>query len=163
MKKLLAVMMAVVMMMAIAVPAFAATLDTATQSGEAVVITDTSGIVGDGTYTVTYPATMTLTWSATSTEFSYSVTSQLKTGKCVSVEILDKDSNGLLMVNASNETLAYSLSGTTTATTTRPVVAADDTDATFKFTVDVEKDAWDAAAYDEYKDTLTFSSAVVDL
>ncbi len=159
MKKILAIAMAIVMMMAIAVPAFAATLDTATQSGDAVVITDTSGIVGDGTYTVTYPATMSLTWSAESTGFEYSVTSQLKTGKCVSVVITDKDANGLVMVNAGGATLAYSLSGTTATTTSAPVV----TDETFNYSVDVAKEAWDAAAFDTYQDTLTFSSEVVDL
>ncbi len=159
MKKILAIAMAIVMMMAIAVPAFAETLDVNTQSGDAVVLTDTSGIVGDGTYTVTYPATMALTWGVESTGFEYSVTSQLKTGKCVSVAITDKDANGLVMVNAGGETLAYSLGGTISTTTSAPVV----TDETFNYSVDVAKAAWDAAAFDEYKDTLTFSSEVVDL
>lgn len=159
MKKLLAVMMAIVMMMAIAVPAFAATLDVDSASGDATVITDTSGVVGDGTYTVTYPATMSLTWGAESTGFQYSVTSQLKTGKCVEVEIVDKDANGLVMVNGDGATLAYALNGTTSATTSAPVV----TDEAFDYSVDVAKAAWDAAAFDTYQDTLTFSSEVVDL
>ncbi len=159
MKKILAVMMAIVMMMAIAVPAFAATLNVDSASGDATVITDTSGIVGDGTYTVTYPATMSLTWGAETTGFQYSVTSQLKTGKCVEVEIVDKDANGLVMVNADGAELAYALNGTTSATTSAPVV----TDEAFDYSVDVAKAAWDAAAFDTYQDTLTFSSEVVDL
>ena len=159
MKKILAVMMAIVMMMAIAVPSFAATLNVDSASGDATVITDTSGVVGDGTYTVTYPATMSLTWGAETTAFQYSVTSQLKTGKCVEVEIVDKDANGLVMVNADGATLAYALNGTTSATTSAPVV----TDEAFDYSVDVAKAAWDAAAFDTYQDTLTFSSEVVDL
>ena len=159
MKKILAVMMAIVMMMAIAVPAFAATLNVDSASGDATVITDTSGIVGDGTYTVTYPATMSLTWGTETTGFQYSVTSQLKTGKCVEVEIVDKDANGLVMVNADGAELAYALNGTTSATTSAPVV----TDEAFDYSVDVAKAAWDAAAFDTYQDTLTFSSEVVDL
>lgn len=159
MKKILALAMAIVMMMAIAVPAFAAELNATTQSGDATVLTDIKGIQGDGTYTVTYPATMALIWSTESTPFSYSVTSQLKTGKCVSVEIVDKDANGLVMVNAAGDELEYSLGGTTAGKTTAPVV----TDATFNYTVDVLKADWDAASFDEYKDTLTFSSEVVDL
>ena len=160
MKKIIAIVMALVMMMAITVPAFAATIGSASeQSGDATVITDTSGIVGDGTYTVTYPATMSLTWGAETTGFQYSVTSQLKTGKCVSVEILDKDANGLVMVNADGATLAYALGGTISATTSAPVV----TDEAFDYSVDVAKAAWDAAAFDTYQDTLTFSSEVVDL
>ena len=161
MKKIIALAMALVMMMAVAVPAFAATLDVTSQSGDAEVLTDISGVQGEGTYTVTYPATMALTWGAETTGFEYSVTSQLKTGKCVAVEIIDKDSNGLVMVNAGGATLAYSLGGATSAKTTAPVVT--DADATFNYSVDVAKAAWDAAAFDEYKDTLTFSSAVVDL
>ncbi len=159
MKKILALAMAIVMMMAIAVPAFAATLDVATSSGDAEVITDISGVSGDGTYTVTYPATMALAWGDETTAFQYSVTSQLKTGKCVSVKIVDKDANGLVMVNADGATLAYSLGGTTSTTTSAPVV----TDEAFDYSVDVLKADWDAASFDEYKDTLTFSSEVVDL
>ena len=102
---------------------------------------------------------MSLAWSAESTGFEYSVTSQLKTGKCVSVVITDKDANGLVMVNAGGETLEYSLSGTTSTTTSAPVV----TDEAFNYSVDVAKAAWDAAAFDTYQDTLTFSSEVVDL
>ena len=160
MKKIIAIVMALVMMMAIAVPTFVATIGSASQqAGDATVLTDTSSIVGDGTYTVTYPATMALTWGAETTGFQYSVTSQLKTGKCVSVEILDKDANGLVMVNADGATLAYALGGTISATTSAPVV----TDEAFDYSVDVAKAAWDAAAFDTYQDTLTFSSEVVDL
>lgn len=159
MKKILALAMAIVMMMAIAVPSFAATLDIDAQSGDATVITDISDIQGEGTYTVTYPATMALTWGDEKTAFEFSVTSQLKTGKCVSVEITDKDANGLVMVNADDATLEYSLSGTTSTKTSAPVV----TNEAFGYSVDVAEAAWDAAAFDEYQDTLTFSSAVVDL
>ena len=160
MKKIIAIVMALVMMMAIAAPTFAATIGSASQqAGDATVLTDTSSIVGDGTYTVTYPARMALTWGAETTGFQYSVTSQLKTGKCVSVEILDKDANGLVMVNADGATLAYALGGTISATTSAPVV----TDEAFDYSVDVAKAAWDAAAFDTYQDTLTFSSEVVDL
>ena len=63
------------------------------------------------------------------------------------------------MVNADGATLAYALNGTISTTTSAPVV----TDETFNYSVDVSKANWDAAAYDEYQDTLTFSSAVVDL
>ncbi len=159
MKKIIAIVMALVMMMAVTVPVFAAELDANTTAGDATVVTDTSGVQGDGTYTVTYPATMALTWGTEATPFQYSVTSQLKTGKCVSVEIVDKDANGLVMVNANGDELAYALSGTTAGKTTAPVV----TDAAFDFSVDVTADDWAAASFDTYQDTLTFSSEVVDL
>ncbi len=158
MKKIIALVMAVLMMMAIAVPSFAATLDQATNAGEAEVLTDISGVQGDGSYTVTYPAQMAITWGVEATAFDYSVTSQLKTGKVVSVAIVDTNNDGFNMVNAASVSLAYSLSGTTSATTSAPVV----TDETFDYTVNVAAADWAAAAYDEYKDTLTFSSAIVD-
>ncbi len=162
MKKIIAIAMALVMMMAIAVPAFAAELNGGAtadaQSGEATVMTDTSGVVGDGTYTVTYPATMSLTWGDTTTAFTYSVTSQLKAGKNVTVVVADKE-NGLIMTNADGDELPYTLAGTTTGVTSAEVV----TDETFNFSVDVATADWNAVAFDEYSDVVTFTSNVTDL
>ena len=157
MKKVISLVMALVMMMAIMVPAFAAELNATTQSGTATVQTDTSAITGDGTYTVTYPATMNIVWGTTTTNFEYTVTSHLKTGKLVNVKVADTG-DGLNMVNADNATLAYALAGTVDGTTTNPVV----TDATFNYSINVETSAWNAAAIDTYSDTLTFTSTVVD-
>ncbi len=158
MKKIIAIVMALVMMMAVTVPAFAEELNAGATAGDAIVKTNTSAIVGDGEYVVTYPATMDLIWETESTQFTYSVTSQLKTGKCVSVTVADKDL-AYVMTNATGAELAYSLSGATNGKTTMPVVNG----ASFNFNVDVAPDAWAAASIDEYKDTLTFTSAVVDL
>ncbi len=158
MKKFLALAMALTMMMAVAVPAFASELNVNAQSGDALVYTDISEVTGDGTYTVTYPASMPLTWGDATTAFEYSVTSQLKTGKCVSVSVADKDDD-YNMVNADGATLAYTLGGTTATKTSAPVV----TDEAYNYSVDVAESVWAAAAFDEYKDTLTFTSAVVDL
>lgn len=159
MKKVISLVMALVMMMAIMVPAFAAELNANVQSGEATVQTDTSAITGDGTYTVTYPATMNIVWSTVTTNFSYSVDSNLRTGKAVQVVVADTG-DGLNMLNATNATLAYTLTGTTTAKTTSPVVTAEN--ATFTYSIVVEESAWNAAAIDTYSDTLTFTSTVVD-
>ncbi len=159
MKKVISLVMALVMMMAIMVPAFAAELNATTQSGTAQVVTDTSAITGDGTYTVTYPATMNIVWNTVTTNFSYSVDSNLRTGKCVQVVVADTG-DGLNMLNATNATLAYTLTGTTTAKTTSPVVTAEN--ATFTYSIVVEESAWNAAAIDTYSDTLTFTSTVVD-
>lgn len=157
MKKVISLVMALVMMMAIMVPAFAAELNATTQSGTATVQTDTSAITGDGTYTVTYPATMNIVWGTTTTNFEYTVTSHLKTGKLVNVKVADTG-DGLNMLNADNATLAYALAGTVDGTTTNPVV----TDATFNYNINVETSVWNAAAIDTYSDTLTFTSTVVD-
>lgn len=157
MKKVISLVMALVMMMVVMVPAFAAELNATTQSGTATVITDTSAITGDGTFTVTYPATMNIIWNTPTTNFEYKVTSQLKTGKLVNVTVADTG-DGLNMVNDANATLAYTLSGTVNGTTTAPVV----TDAIFKYSINVETAAWNAAAIDTYSDTLSFTATVVD-
>ncbi|MBQ5677444.1 MAG: hypothetical protein IIV47_01085 [Clostridia bacterium] len=157
MKKVISLVMALVMMMAVMVPAFAEELNANVQSGTATVQTDTSAITGDGTYTVTYPATMNIVWSTATTNFEYVVNSNLRTGKAVQVVVADTG-DGLNMVNATNATLAYTLGGTTTGKTTGPVV----TDATFNYSINVETTAWNAAAIDTYSDTLTFTSTVVD-
>ena len=157
MKKVISLVMVLVMMMAIMVPAFAAELNANVQSGEAQVITDTSAITGDGTYTVTYPATMNIVWGTATTNFEYAVTSQLKTGKLVNVVVADTG-DGFNMVNANNATLAYTLGGTVNGTTTNPVV----TDATFNYSINVDASVWNATAIDTYSDTLTFTVTVVD-
>lgn len=157
MKKVISLVMALVMMMAVMVPAFAEELNANVQSGEATVQTDTSAITGDGTYTVTYPATMNIVWGTATTNFDYKVTSNLRTGKAVQVVVADTG-DGLNMVNATNATLAYTLGGTTTGKTTGPVV----TDATFNYSINVDSAAWAAAAIDTYSDTLTFTSTVVN-
>ena len=157
MKKVISLVMALVMMMAIMVPAFAEELNANVHSGTATVQTDTSAITGDGTYTVTYPATMNIVWGTATTNFDYKVNSNLRTGKAVQVVVADTG-DGLNMVNADNATLAYTLGGTTTGKTTGPVV----TNATFNYSINVDATVWNAAAIDTYSDTLTFTSTVVD-
>ncbi len=111
MKKVLAIVMAIVMMMAIAVPAFAAdiTKDTA-QAGQATVATTTSDT--DATYTVTYPASTTIAWGDTdAVKVNYSVTSQLPIGASLKVSVA-ADNNGLMTsTNAAGYSLTYTLTG----------------------------------------------------
>ena len=112
---------------------------------------------GDGTYTVSYPATMALRWSDETTDFEIKITSQLKTGKCVSVVLADKE-NGLVMKNDAGSEIPYTLSQTTFATTA-PVV----TDDVHPFSVNVTTDDWNAVSFDAYSDILTVTTSVADL
>lgn len=157
MKKALSIAMALIMMFAICVPAFAGELNVSTQEGDALVITDMSAIEGDGYYTVTYPATLTLVWGTTITPFNYSVTSQLKTGKVVYVTVMDKEIDFYLK-NSSGGKMAYGLGGDCAVTTSAPVV----TDETFTFSVQVPTSEWSAAAYDTYQDILSFKASITD-
>ena len=163
MKKILSIAVAVLMIAAICVPCFAATIDKTTPDGKgtAQVKTDISAVTDTGTFVVTIPAEMPIPWNTantdSATDFTYSVESQLKTGKVIQVDIAQNSAN---MTSASGATLAYTITGDITAVkTTAPVVAA----GTFvkTVTVNVAGTAWANAAIDEYSDTLTFTAQVV--
>ena len=164
MKKILSIAVAVLMIAAICVPCFAATIDKTTPEGKgtAQVKTDISAVTDNGTFVVTIPAEMPIPWNTANTDsskdFTYSVESQLKTGKLIQVDVAQNNAN---MTSASAATLAYTITGDITAVkTTTPVVAA----GTFvkTVTVNVAGTAWANAAIDEYSDTLTFTAQIVD-
>ena len=163
MKKILSIAIAVLMIAAICVPCFAATIDKTTPDGKgtAQVKTDISAVTDNGTFVVTIPAEMPIPWNTANTDsskdFTYSVESQLKTGKLIQVDVAQNSAN---MTSASGATLAYTITGDITAVkTTAPVVAA----GTFvkTVTVNVAGTAWANAAIDEYSDTLTFTAQIV--
>ena len=111
MKKIIAIMMTLVMMMAIAVPAFAAdiTKDTA-QAGQATVATTTDAT--DATYTVTYPASTTIAWGDTNAvNVNYAVTSQLPIGASLKVSVAADNGGVMTSTNAVGYSLTYSLTG----------------------------------------------------
>ena len=166
MKKILSIAVAVLMIAAICVPCFAAdiTIDQTTPDGKgtAQVKTDLRDVTGDGSFKVTIPAEMPIPWNTANTDsskdFTYSVESQLKTGKLIQVDVAQNNAN---MTSASGATLAYTITGDITAVkTTAPVVAK----GTFvkTVTVNVAGAAWANAAIDEYSDTLTFTAQIVD-
>ncbi len=116
MKKIIAIAMALVMMMAIAVPAFAANPITQTgdQTGEALVKTDTSA-VGAGSYTVTYPAEIIIPWNQTK-DVEYTVETQLAVGKTLNVKVADQTTatlTGEMTATGTTDTLSYTVSGDT--------------------------------------------------
>ncbi len=163
MKKILSIAVAVLMIAAICVPCFAATIDKTTPDGKgtAQVKTDISAVTDNGTFVVTIPAEMPIPWNTANTDsskdFTYSVESQLKTGKVIQVDVAQNSTN---MTSASGATLAYTITGDITAVkTTASVVAA----GTFvkTVTVNVAGAAWANAAIDEYSDTLTFTAQIV--
>ena len=164
MKKILSIAVAVLMIAAICVPCFAATIDKTTPEGKgtAQVKTDISAVTDNGTFVVTIPAEMPIPWNTANTDsskdFTYSVESQLKTGKVIQVDVAQNNAN---MTSASGATLAYTITGDITAVkTTASVVAA----GTFvkTVTVNVAGAAWANAAIDEYSDTLTFTAQIID-
>ncbi len=112
MKKIIAIVMALVMMMAVTVPAFAAEIkkDDANQFGQATVATTTSDT--DATYTVTYPAATTIAWGDTAAKnVNYTVTSQLPIGATLKVSVAADNGGKMTSTNAPDYELVYALAG----------------------------------------------------
>ncbi len=157
MKKIISIVMALVMMMAICVPAFAAEIkkDDANQTGQATVTTTTSAT--DATYTVTYPATISIAWGTlTATNVNYSVTSQLAIGATLKVSVAADNAGLMTSANAVDYDLTYTLTGGAEETFTELNSAkAPATDVT----VAIAQEQWDAAVPDVYQGTLTYTVA----
>lgn len=160
MKKIISIVLALVMMMAITVPAFA---ETAVLGDNTVQVETTFDESADTSYTVTIPATVSVVWDDTTTAYDvgYTVTSQLLVGASLKVAVnydLDTDdTNNGVMTNAdTTATLKYTLKGegeTTFAEVNNAAKASDanGTDATI--TVDGFADAPVAT----YTGTITYT------
>lgn len=158
MKKALSIALAVVMLFAVCVPAFAADLTADGQSGTVIVKTTTKTSSGDDarSFTVTIPADTEIPWGQATTDLVYSVESHLGDQEFVNVKVAGNDK----MTYAASKPyeLPYTLTGDVDATELVPNVypAADHT-----VTVNVEDLAWKTAVVGDYADTLTFTAAIV--
>lgn len=161
MKKFLALALALVMMLAVCVPAFATDIATNGGTGDTTLQTLTTDEDGNPVagFTVSIPATVEIPWGGTSTgdTLDWSYVSQLQAGKQLSIS-LDKAA-GTFYTDGVN-TLAYTLSGDAvgTAFTTGAAVCA----LTQK-SIDIVVTGWDDVPVDAYSDTVTFTVAVVDI
>ncbi len=159
MKKVISLVMALVMMMAVTVPVFAAgPLNEGNKTSDVQVKTDTSNLTGDGTYTVTIPSTMPIDWNATSTGFEYSVTSTLVANKAVNVTVSQKNTTMTATDADIKDDIVYSLAGTVNAKTSKPSVSNEK----FNFTVEIAQSEFDTATIAEYTDTVTFTATIVN-
>ncbi len=161
MKKILSIALALAMMFAVCIPAFAADLSVKdTDSGNVEIKTSTQkedGTDGDW-YIVTIPADTTISWGAASTTLNYSAETHLLYGKTLDVTVTSAD---YVMTYAPEAgvalDLAFALGGDVDvnfATVTYPSVEK-------AITVDITADAWNNAVVGEYADILTFASAIV--
>ncbi len=161
MKKILSIALALVMMLAVCVPAFAADLSVKdTDSGDVVITTSTDKADGsDGDwYVVSIPADTTIAWGAEATELKYSAETHLLYGKTLDVDVTSADYIMTYEPEAGVKLdLAFALSGDTDvnfATVTYPAVEK-------AISVDITADAWNHAVVGEYADILTFAAAIV--
>lgn len=155
MKKVLSIALALVMMFAVCVPAFAVELNKDNLSDTATVYTDTS-LVGAGDFTVTFEAETPVMWGATSTALTYNVDAQLAAGKKLNVTVAAD--HGVMTLENGDATLAYTITGADTNFTTDGAVYT----GTRTVAVEVASEAWDLAAIGRYSDTVTFTASVVD-
>ncbi len=153
MKKIIAIAMALVMMMAIAVPAFAGTLDGTTSNGDTTVVVNSKAGIGDGTYTVTIPATVELTWGNDGAD-EYVVNSQLVTGKRVKVTL----AKSVDLTSDAGEVIPFTATDATTGVSADEVVV----DEAHAFDITVAANAWTAVPYDVYEGQISFAVEVVD-
>ena len=163
MKRIIAIAMAIVMMMAIAVSAFAVnpiTNETADQYGTADVYT-TFDEKTDWSYTVTIPADLEISWGDKEAKnMTYKVESQLLIGATLTVSVAG---SGEMSATGTTEKLAYTLTGgdavefpaVNAANTTG--VNADGTGIVDGENVKVAITTFDGKPVGAYRDTLTFT------
>ncbi|MGN0520782.1 MAG: hypothetical protein ACI4LB_08595 [Candidatus Fimenecus sp.] len=170
MKKALSIALALTMLFALCVPAFAAgTVDITADggTGDSIVKTLTT-LPGGGSaenFTVSIPAETEIPWlTTTAYDIAYTVESHLAYGKHLEVSVADKDAQNIMTYAPEAGVtleLPYTLSDTT-YTAAGPVVnppTDSATNAAAKITV-AESD-WNNAIIGEYADTLLFTVNVV--
>lgn len=156
MKKIIALAMALVMMMAIAVPAFAGQLNASVQSGETTVVVDgTNGGTNEGTYSVTIPAAINLNWNDTEASDLYVINSQLTTGNVVKVTL--QKAKDLTNTTNGTETIPFTVTDTTNGKARDEVVVNEE----HKFDLAIDEDDWKKVSIAAYEGTITFGAEVV--
>lgn len=174
MKKILSVFLAVSMLLALCIPAFAADITTDGGTDDIIIKTATlKDTNGDGTgdidaesFKVTIPADTTLPWGTadTTTALPYYVESHLKFGKHLTVAVTNDGANTMkYTVGGTTLTLAYTLGGDKNFDTVTPVAydTVHDRGVEKTLTVSVAGDDWNTAVVGEYADTLTFTVDVL--
>lgn len=163
MKKALSVALALVMLFAVCVPAFAAAESTdisATGSGTVMVETSTKTETGEDAadYKVTIPADTIIAWGAPSTDVGYTVESHLTRDKVVAVTVTGSADKEMKTADGKYK-LAYELDGKTAFTADHPVIYPAAKQA---LSVLIDEDAWNHAVVESYSDILTYTSELVD-
>lgn len=170
MKKYISLLLAAVMLFAASLPAFAATeinKGDAVQSASPDVFTKTTreNNKDAASYSVTIPAETEIEWSATGTEFTYRIKSQLEIGKRLNVTVIGENNENKLLNAQVSKPIPYAFSypneggvaESLNYTTAREVVDIDRI-----FTIEIKTEDWEAVPIARYADRLTFTVEIVD-
>lgn len=155
MKKVISVLMAVAMLAALMVPAFALTeADGNPASDTAEVKTNYDNLEATGGYyTVTYPAETTIAWGTADTTIKYNVSTQLIPTATLTVTVAQDNA---AMKSADETELPYTLSGDTEVTGIAPFVSEEKS-----LNINITDANWKSVPVDDYSDTLTFTASIV--
>ncbi|HIU35303.1 MAG TPA: hypothetical protein IAC53_01675 [Candidatus Fimenecus excrementigallinarum] len=168
MKKLLAVLLAAMLVLSMGVMAFATdyTADTdAAASQLATKLTDEDGNPVAG-FTVTIPAEVPIPWGGTEAGdfINWSYSSKLETGNQLSIAVIEGASGNMTTADGS-ATLAYALDAAADAVSAPFLTGEEVTDGTQNKQIEIliADDAWAAASVAQYTATVTFEVAQVAL
>lgn len=156
MKKVISVLMAITMLAAFMVPAFAVdkTLDENTKSDTAEVKTNYDNLEATGGYyTVTFPAETTIAWGTVDTTIKYTISTQLIPTATLTVTVAQDNA---AMKSADETELPYTLSGDTEVTGIAPFVSEEKS-----LNINITDANWKSVPVDDYSDTLTFTASIV--
>lgn len=155
MKKVISVLMAVAMLAALMVPAFALTeADGNPASDTAEVKTNYDNLEATGGYyTVTFPAETTIAWGTVDTTIKYNVSTQLIPTATLTVTVAQDNA---AMKSADETELPYTLSGDTEVTGIAPFVSEEKS-----LNINITDANWKSVPVDDYSDTLTFTASIV--
>lgn len=163
MKKILSLAMALIMMMAVMLPAFAVELNANPDEADVIINTSTlKDTDGDGKgdteaedYTVTIPADTTIPWGQEATDVSYEVESHLKRDGRVKVTVAGA---GVMKTTDGAYEISYTLTGEGVAFSADvPTIYPA---ATKTVTVAISADNWNSAVVEEYSDILTYTAEI---
>lgn len=162
MKKIIATALALVMILAVSVPAFAVDINQGSASKEANVDVKTSyDEQADTWYTVSIPADTSIPWNqATAKDVSYQVACQLATGKKLQVTVTSQNGNSLNSTSGSNDKLSYAAAGFG-AQTFEAKTGEKTSLVAPSVPVTLTVSGWNSVPVGEYKDTLTYTVAVI--
>ncbi len=161
MKKVLSIALALVMMLSICIPAFAADLTSNPASGDVIITTDTTKADGSDAeeYIVTIPADTVIPWGQEATDVSYSVEAHLKRDGRVAVAVAGTGSMKTDPAMGDVYEIPYTLDGAGIAfqADTANIYPA----ATQTVTVNVTALDWNTAVVEAYSDIITYTSEIV--
>lgn len=172
MKKYVSLILTAVMLFAVCIPAFAANINMgdAVQSANPDVFTKTTdeNNQNPASYTVIIPADTEIPWGATSTEFQYSVSSQLEIGKSLKISVIGENSEDKLTSDITSATIPYKLSYSRADGTVEDSLSYNSNTEMINnlkrtFYVRIVSDDWNLVPVTEYKDYLTFGIDIVNI